>query len=141
MLALLFAYALGVGRAADQSGKLSDEKQAKIEGAVSTFMASRLSAPGLSVAVVQDGEFVCSAGFGMADLENSVPAISQTLYRLGSISKPITATSAMGPLGARQARSGYPRSKVLPGIPSESMAHHYSRAFRTPRRNPLLQRT
>jgi len=32
--------------------------------------------PGISAAVVQDGEFVWSAGFGMADLENSVPAMS-----------------------------------------------------------------
>jgi CubicO group peptidase (beta-lactamase class C family) len=31
----------------------------------------------------------------MADLENSVPATSQTLYRLGSISKSITATAAI----------------------------------------------
>jgi CubicO group peptidase (beta-lactamase class C family) len=50
-------------------------------------------APGISAAVVQDGEFVWSTGFGMADLENSVPATSQTLYRLGSISKSITATA------------------------------------------------
>src|SRR5216683_2317746 len=81
-------------RAAAQTGKLSHEKQAKIENTISTFMASS-KAPGISVAVVQDGEFVWSAGFGMADLENSVPATSQTLYRLGSISKPITATAAM----------------------------------------------
>jgi serine beta-lactamase-like protein LACTB, mitochondrial len=31
----------------------------------------------------------------MADLENSVPATSRTLYRLGSVSKPLTATAAM----------------------------------------------
>src|SRR6266550_148822 len=93
-LVLLLAYALGVSRAADQTGKLSNEKQAKIEGAISTFMAFS-KVPGISVAVVQDGQFVWSAGFGMADLENSVPATSQTLYRLGSISKPITAMAAM----------------------------------------------
>lgn len=50
---------------------------------------------GVSASVVQDGEFVWSAGFGMADLENSVAATPQALYRLGSISKPITATAAM----------------------------------------------
>jgi CubicO group peptidase (beta-lactamase class C family) len=52
-------------------------------------------APGISAAVVQDGEFVWSAGFGTADLQNSVPATSQMLYRLGSISKSITATAGM----------------------------------------------
>ena len=49
----------------------------------------------MSAAVVLNGEFVWSRGFGMADLEGSVPATSQTLYRIGSISKPITATAAM----------------------------------------------
>ena len=53
------------------------------------------SVPGVSVAVVQDGELVWSAGFGMADLENFVPATSFTLFRLGSISKPITATAIL----------------------------------------------
>ena len=77
-----------------QAGKLSADRQAAIEGAISKFMAAS-NTPGVSAAVVQDGEFLWSAGFGMADLENSVPATSQTLYRLGSISKPITATAAM----------------------------------------------
>jgi len=53
------------------------------------------SVPGISVAVVQDGELVWSEGFGMADLENFVPATSSTLFRLGSISKSITATAIL----------------------------------------------
>jgi serine beta-lactamase-like protein LACTB len=77
-----------------QSSKLSAEKQARIESIISNFMAVS-DAPSISAGVVQDGEFVWSAGFGMADLENSIPATSQTVYRLGSISKSITATAAM----------------------------------------------
>jgi len=53
------------------------------------------SVPGIGVAVVQDGELVWSTGFGMADLENFVPATASTLFRLGSISKSITATAVM----------------------------------------------
>ena len=53
------------------------------------------SVPGMGVAVVLDGEPAWSAGFGMADLENFVPANSSTLFRLGSISKPITATAIL----------------------------------------------
>jgi CubicO group peptidase (beta-lactamase class C family) len=93
-LVRLLAYLLAASCAVAQTGKLSAEKQARIESTVSNFMAIG-KAPGISAAVVQDGEFVWSAGFGMADLENSVPATSQTLFRLGSISKPITATAAM----------------------------------------------
>ena len=77
-----------------QDTKLSADRQAKIETAISHFMAEG-SLPGLSVAVVEDGAYVWSAGFGMADLENDVPATSLTLYRLGSISKPLTAVGAM----------------------------------------------
>jgi len=40
-------------------------------------------------------------GYGLADVENSVPAIADTVYRIASISKPITATAAMR-LGRRR---------------------------------------
>jgi serine beta-lactamase-like protein LACTB len=70
------------------------DQRKQIEDAVSKFMAAN-GLPGASVAVVRDGKYEWSAGFGMADLENSVPATSRTLFRLASISKPITATAAM----------------------------------------------
>ena len=53
------------------------------------------SVPGIAAAAMVNGEEVWSEGFGMADLENSVPVTPQTLFRLASISKPITATAAM----------------------------------------------
>jgi serine beta-lactamase-like protein LACTB len=77
-----------------QTKSLSAEKRAQIEKAASSFMATN-SVPGISAAVVQDGELVWSEGFGMADLENFVPATPFTLFRLGSISKPITATAIL----------------------------------------------
>lgn len=52
-------------------------------------------APGISAAVVENGQATWSAGFGMADLEGFVPATAQTLYRLASVSKQITAVAAM----------------------------------------------
>ena len=77
-----------------QTKSLSAEKKAQIEKAASNFMAAT-SVPGISVAVVLDGELVWSEGFGLADLENYVPATPATLFRLGSISKPITATAIL----------------------------------------------
>jgi serine beta-lactamase-like protein LACTB, mitochondrial len=77
-----------------QGKNLSAEKRSQIEKAASKFMAAN-SVPGISVAVVQDGALVWSEGFGMADLENFVPATASTLFRLGSISKPITATAIL----------------------------------------------
>jgi CubicO group peptidase (beta-lactamase class C family) len=66
MLSALFAWLLAVSPAIVQSGQLSNEKQGKIKNAVSTFMAAN-KIPGISAAVVRDGKFAWSAGFGMAD--------------------------------------------------------------------------
>ena len=77
-----------------QQSNLSTEKRTQIEYTVHKFMAAN-GIPGVSVAIVENGEYEWSGGFGMADLENSVPATAHTLYRLASISKPITATAAM----------------------------------------------
>ena len=55
----------------------------------------RLGAPGLSIAIVRDRELRWSAGYGLADLENDVPATPATVYRLASVAKPITATAVL----------------------------------------------
>ncbi|MFK8114371.1 MAG: serine hydrolase [Rubripirellula sp.] len=47
--------------------------------------------PGISVAVAKQNQLVYSKGFGLADVENSVPATEQTRYRTASIAKPMTA--------------------------------------------------
>jgi serine beta-lactamase-like protein LACTB len=49
--------------------------------------------PGLSVAVLVDGHVVWSEGFGYADLEQRVPATPLTRFRIGSVSKPVTAAA------------------------------------------------
>jgi serine beta-lactamase-like protein LACTB len=91
---VLLAFSLESASLHAQTQGLSANKRAQIEKAASSFMAAN-SVPGISVAVVQDGELVWSRGFGMADLENFVPATPFTLFRLGSISKPITATAIL----------------------------------------------
>ena len=50
---------------------------------------------GMSAAIFENGELKWTRGFGLSDLENNVPARAATMYRLGSISKPITATAVM----------------------------------------------
>lgn len=65
-----------------------------IRSAVSDEM-SRLGIPGLSLAVAGSGEVRYEAGFGWADVENAVPARPETVYRLASVSKPITAVAVM----------------------------------------------
>ncbi len=51
---------------------------------------------GLSVALVDDQEVVWAEGFGYADKRMGLAATSETVYRVGSIAKPLTALAVMG---------------------------------------------
>jgi serine beta-lactamase-like protein LACTB len=101
-----------------QDNALAREKRAEIEKAVSAFMTSN-SVPGISVAVVQNGQPVWSAGFGMSDLEDSAPATSSTLYRLGSISKPITAVAILQLYERGKLDLDAPVQKYCPAFPQK----------------------
>ncbi len=50
--------------------------------------------PGLSVAIAVDGEIVWAEGFGRADVEGRTPITPLTRFRLGALSKPLTAVAA-----------------------------------------------
>ncbi|MCP5113774.1 MAG: beta-lactamase family protein, partial [bacterium] len=50
-------------------------------------------APGVAVAVGVDGTIVWSEGFGLADIEQRVPVTPATKFRIGSVSKPLTAAA------------------------------------------------
>lgn len=51
--------------------------------------------PGFSIAVGLEGDVIWSEGFGYANLEHRIPVTTLTKFRVGSVSKPITA-AAMG---------------------------------------------
>jgi CubicO group peptidase (beta-lactamase class C family) len=50
--------------------------------------------PGVSIAFLWNGK-LWSRGYGYSDLENKVAATSKTMYRLASVSKPITAVAVL----------------------------------------------
>jgi serine beta-lactamase-like protein LACTB len=101
-----------------QQKKLDEQRRIQMESSVARFMASG-SVPGVSVAVVEGGEYVWSEGFGMADLENFVPATPQTLYRLASISKSLTATTAMQLWERGELDLDAPVQKYCPAFPQK----------------------
>jgi CubicO group peptidase (beta-lactamase class C family)/D-alanyl-D-alanine dipeptidase len=51
--------------------------------------------PALSVALVDDQDVVWARGFGYADPEAKTPATADTVYRVGSVSKPFTSLLVM----------------------------------------------
>jgi len=56
---------------------------------------SKTHLPGLSLAIVKDGEIVYSRGFCFRDLEYGLSATANTLYGIGSVTKSFTALSIM----------------------------------------------
>jgi CubicO group peptidase (beta-lactamase class C family) len=120
-LFLLILVALfGISSSHAQQSQLSPQKRAQIEAAVSKFMAST-HVPGVSVAVVENGEYEWAAGFGLADVENNAPATEHTLFRLASISKPLTATAAMQLWERGQFDLDAPVQKYCPAFPQKPL--------------------
>jgi len=75
--------------------------------------------PGLAVAVAVDGKLVYSEGFGYADLEQRVPAWPTTKFRIGSISKPLTAVGLMELVEAGKVDLDAPVQKYVPSFPDK----------------------
>lgn len=73
---------------------LEGARREAIEELITAKMAAQ-GIPGLSIAMVIDGELVWEDGYGTADVENSVPATAATVYRTASIGKPMTAVAVM----------------------------------------------
>jgi serine beta-lactamase-like protein LACTB len=60
--------------------------------AVLEAMRGEFGVPGVTAAVAVDGELVWAAGAGWANLDAETPASTDTLFRIGSTSKAMTAT-------------------------------------------------
>ena len=102
--------------AAGGFAELAPEKISRIERAISSEMSSQ-SIPALSVALATGNELQWSAGYGMSDLENFVPAKASTVYRLASISKSITATALLQLAERGKVDLDAPVQQYLPSFP------------------------
>jgi CubicO group peptidase (beta-lactamase class C family) len=57
----------------------------------SIFSAYNSETPGVSIAIVKNGEVVFKKGYGSANLEYGIPITSQTIFNIASVSKQFTA--------------------------------------------------
>jgi serine beta-lactamase-like protein LACTB, mitochondrial len=104
--------------AADKYSGLDPAKIQAIERVVSAEM-SRYKVPGMTVAIGEDLRLAWSKGFGLADVENAVPATPATEYRIGSISKPITAVAVMQLVESGKLDLDAPIQKYVPAFPQK----------------------
>ena len=75
--------------------------------------------PGLSLAVAVNGEIVWAEGFRWADLESQTPVTPATLFRIGGVSKTLTA-AAVGLLSERALLDlDAPVQRYVPSFPEK----------------------
>jgi CubicO group peptidase (beta-lactamase class C family) len=79
----------------------------------------RTGVPGMSVAVGVNGEVVWAEGFGFADLENRVSVTPATRFRVGSVSKPITAAAVGLLVQQGKLDLGAPVQRYVPSFPEK----------------------
>lgn len=119
LLLLIFPAPRAAARqAAQPASALPAEQVKQIEALVNAEMAKQ-KIPGLSVAVVSRRQVRWTAGFGSQDIENNVPAKPSTVYRLGSISKPITAVAVMQLFERGKLDLDAPVQKYCPAFPEK----------------------
>jgi len=56
---------------------------------------ARWHLPGVQVALARNGQLVFSGAYGLADVEGSQPVVSRSLFRIASVTKPITAVAIL----------------------------------------------
>ena len=57
---------------------------------IDSLFGDRSGKPGCAVGVIEDGEYIHSKGYGLANLEHEIPIGMDTIFRIGSVSKQFT---------------------------------------------------
>jgi N-acyl-D-amino-acid deacylase len=88
--AMLTARTGGAAQPAKKSVSLADAFDREVE----RFMSAR-KVPGGALAVVKERKLVYARGYGWADRDRKIAARADSLFRIASLSKPITAVAAL----------------------------------------------
>ena len=86
------AYALGILLSASSTAA-PDNFSTKVDDFFSHIDSD--NAPGCAVGVIEKGEWLHKAGYGLANMEHHVPITSSSIFRVGSVSKQFTAMAVL----------------------------------------------
>ena len=102
-LAILFAFSAAAWAQHDTSEQVDEYVKDRMQ---------QMHIPGLSMAVVKDGQVIKASGYGMANIETKSPATPETMYKTASLSKMFIAAAILllvdeGKLGLEDKVSKY----------------------------------
>lgn len=86
------------------------------------ILLETLELPGLSITVMVGGQVAWSEGFGCANLETGTPATTATKYRIGSVSKLITAATLARLVEEQRFEFDAPVQRYVPDFPDHDAA-------------------
>lgn len=87
-------------------------------------LVGRWNLPGVAVAVVRDGRLIFSRGYGVADPATGTPLDPRALFRVASLSKPITAAAVLRLVDQGRLRLDTPAFPLLNlGPPADARLH------------------
>ena len=101
--------------------RTSDKQRIASLRAIAAEMLTKDPLPALSIAIMRGPELLWAEAFGKVDLELGVKATTAHRFRLGSVSKIITATAAAQLAARGELDLDAPISRYLPTLPE---AHH-----------------
>jgi CubicO group peptidase (beta-lactamase class C family) len=111
--------ALGAQQPTPQGARRADPISIRhaVDSLANAFIA-RQEAPGVSIVVIRGRDTLVSQGYGLADLENGVPATPHTVYRIGSITKQFTSAAVMQLVEAGRVKLDDSIGAYLPTLPA-----------------------
>ena len=110
-------------RTAQEAQQQRVQDEASWQARLDAFIASELESKGLptlSIAVVDDQDFVWTQGYGLADPEREIPVTAETVYRVASVSKLFTALTVMQLVERGELDLDAPITTYLPDFRPES---------------------
>jgi CubicO group peptidase (beta-lactamase class C family) len=117
----------------------------------------KYSVPGLAVSITRNGKFVYEHSFGMADQKNAQQLLENSLFRIASVTKPITSVTifslieqgklyltdkVFGPSGVLGTKYGKPPYKqYVTDITVDHLLTHTSGGWPNDSTDPMMQHT
>src|SRR5689334_23021850 len=96
----------------------ADAFGASVDKLAADYMAAQ-KIPGMAIAVIQDGQILKRATYGVASVELNVPLTEKTLFTMASTSKEFTAVAIMSLVEEGKIRLNQSVREILPELPEQ----------------------
>ena len=108
--------ATGGGGAGGATTTTTDTTDPRYDALIAAIEAERkkLGAPGVAVAVIEDGKVTFARGFGSKDPDKDDPVAATTLFRTGSVNKMLTAAGLLGQVAKGKVSLDQPVTEYVP---------------------------